>query len=376
MTKQIIDQARAALSRNDTKEALKVLKPLRKTLKDGNVDNLNLIQVFSETYLEDGQLERAYPLLVQACELDPDGSKGGSDKFFTLGQVLGGQDGIQAILRGIANISTLAGDNLNQEQVDKIASGLLSMIEIWMTDLCMEPHAEMQCEELISKAMEVTERNSAEVWSTMGSIRISQQRFSEACEAFTQSWELFDSKCQLLTQAMITEEDTHGEFLLLLQPLLSLAKMCLEVGLYETSLKINSRIQEIDEDNIESFYLEGFTNYLLAKLETFKMQNPEVKITPESMQEFNQTIQDIPLNHESEDIQELILQSRIALSYVLKLKGVIDPNDELSTEILAGSEAVLAEIGGPLDDNALAEYRKPSDDVDDEEEFETLIQDA
>lgn len=72
---------------------------------------------------------------------------------------MGGQDGVSIITRGILNISNTGGEMLTNVQVEKIVGGLLSVIEIWMTDLCMEPNAEEQCEELIQKAMELTEEN-------------------------------------------------------------------------------------------------------------------------------------------------------------------------------------------------------------------------
>ncbi|CAL9731363.1 assembly chaperone of RPL4 [Monosporozyma unispora] len=355
-----IAEARTALSENSASKALKLLKPLKKSLKTENSSNLPLLEVFAESYLENGQVDKAYPLLVQSCELDPKGSMGGCDKFFTLGQIVGGQDGISILAQGIKNVSTLNGDNISQDQVEKIIGGLLTMIEIWMTDLCMELNAESQCEELINKAMEISENKSPEAWSTLGSIRISQQRFGDASEAFTQSWTQFEQKKNTIAENILdsSHSASHEDYVDLLQPLLSLAKMCMEVGLYEIALKVEALVKEIDEDNLEGYYLEGFTNYLISKIETFKKTNPEVTLTPENIYEFNSHIQDVPLDLTNSDIQENIHDSRIALSFASKLGENIDPSDEIAKELVNGTNALLQEIGGPISDAELQKLRK------------------
>lgn len=372
-----VNEAQSALTENNPKKALKLLKPLKKSLKAENSTNIPLLQVFAESYLENGQLDKAYPLLVQSCEIDPKGSVGGCDKFFTLGQIVGGQDGIGILSQGIENISTLAGDNITQEQVEKVVSGLLSMIEIWMTDLCMEPNAESQCEELINKAMEISENKSPEAWSTLGSIRISQQRFGDASEAFTQSWTYFDEKKSRIAENISNNDGSasHEDYVDLLQPLLALAKMCMEVGLYEIALKIESLVKDIDEDNLEGYYLEGFTNYLISKLETFKKTNPEVSLTPQNIYEFNSHIQEVPLDLTNPDITENINDSRIALSFAAKLGENIDVSDEIARELVAGTNVLLGELGGPVADSELQKLRKGDsvEDADEEIDLDDLL---
>lgn len=358
-----IKEAKKALSEHNVKDALKKLKPFKKSLK--STDNVSLIQVFADAYLDDGQLEKAYPLLSRACELDANGSQGGSEKFFTLGQVTGGQTGISILLQGIENISREAGESLNQEQTDKIVSGLLSMIEIWMTDLCMEPEAETQCEELLGKAMEISDGKSPEVWSMLGSIRISQQRFNEAIEAFTQSWNFFEIKRQDIEErSKAMEASTYEEHVQLLQPLLALAKMCIEMGLYEISLNILNAVRDIDEDNLEAYYLQGFTYYMLSKMEMFKVANPEVVVSPENMLEFNQHFKDLSLDLNNESLSETIQEARVALSFAYKIGQNIGAVDELTHELLAGTQELLEELGGPLSDQELASVRKGADDIE------------
>lgn len=371
---QTIQNAKLALSENDAKKALKILKPFKKSLKDENANNLELLQIFIDSYLENGQVDKAYPLLVRSCELDPQGSTSGSDKFFTLGQIIGGQDGINVMLKGIENYQRQMNSNLTQENVNKIVNGLLSMIEIWMTDLCMEPNAESECEKLINQAMEISENQSPEAWSTLGSIRISQQRFSDACEAFTQAWKYISIRKDKITENINNGTGSHEEYVDMLQPMLNLAKMCMEVGSYEVALKVENMIKEIDEDNMETYYLEGFTNYLLSKTEMFKIQNPATKLTPDNIYEFNQHIQELPLDLNEPRIQEFINDSRIALSFARRLGENSDLSDEITQELMSGIEGILQEIGGSVDDSVLQKIRKGElgDDAEDEIDLDNL----
>ncbi|SCW04169.1 LAFE_0H07602g1_1 [Lachancea fermentati] len=367
-----ISRAREALASSKHKEALNILKPYKKSLKNVNSSNVPLHQIYADIYLENGQLEKAYPLLVHACELDPRGEIGGSEKFFILGQVAGGSDGIQMFMQGIESISSQAGDSLQQEQADKIVSGLLSMIEIWMTDLCMEANAESQCEELIAKAMEVSENQSPEAWSVLGSIRISQQRFLEAIEAFSQSWKYFQVKKEAIEEAAknVASASLHSEFVELLQPLLNLSKMCIEMGLYDISLEIIGAVKDIDEDNLEGYYLEGFTHYLVCKLNLFKLANPNINLSAENVYEFNQHFQELPLDQGNPIIQEDLHEARCALTLAEKLAENNDPDDEFVQEIVGGTRALLQELGGPVDMVQLMKYKKGEEDEDEDEEFE------
>lgn len=359
---KVIGEARAALSENDTQKALKLLKPFKKGLQNENKINLPLQQLFADVYLEDGQVDKAYPILVHCCELDPYGKLGGSDKFFTLGQVMGGESGLTVIKKGIDNICSQAdSENLPKEQVSKIVNGLLSMIEIWMTDLCMEPNAEEECETLITQAMQISHETSPEVWSTLGSIRISQQRFDDACEAFRQAWKFFEvRKNEIGQNGMPTSESSASleEYVDLLQPLASLAKMCIEVGLYDIALKVEAAIKEIDEDNMEAYYLEGFTYYLISKAALFKEKNPDLELTPGKIYEFNQHIQEIPMELNNPLVADSVQDARASLSFASQLGQNADPSDEISQEILTGTLALLEELGGAISDADLQKLRK------------------
>ncbi|CAI6796579.1 AIF_HP2_G0052200.mRNA.1.CDS.1 [Saccharomyces cerevisiae] len=208
-----------------------------------------------------------------------------------MGQIMGGQDGVSIITRGIMNISNTGGEMLTNVQVEKIVGGLLSVIEIWMTDLCMEPNAEEQCEELIQKAMELTEGKSPETWSTLGSIKISQQKFGEAYEAFSQAWNFFELKKQEIGSGINENGDTTQK-----------------AGLQSENVPLKKSRSE--------------------------------SLRPENIYEFNQLIQEVPLDFIHEPISQLIYDSRLALSFALQAGVNADSKDEIVQELLSGANAL------------------------------------
>lgn len=62
-----INQAKSALAVNNAKEALKILKPYKKSLKTTNSSNVILHQVYANIYLEHGQLEKASLSATNPC---------------------------------------------------------------------------------------------------------------------------------------------------------------------------------------------------------------------------------------------------------------------------------------------------------------------
>ena len=207
----------------------------------GDPDNLEKLDSLAEVYFELGEAEQAFPLLEKSVALDPEG-KQGAQKFFWLGQILGGRSGIEFFQRG------LAADPRNVAQVNE---ALLGMIEIWMTDLCMEAEAETQCMQLIDTAFKNTDRN-AEAWSVLGSIRISQQKQDEARDALLRSWELF---LEDFEQSRVDHN--------VLPKLLRLAQNMLEVHIADPVLEITDQLYRMDDQIAEVYYLNALAHQYL-----------------------------------------------------------------------------------------------------------------
>lgn len=143
--------------------------------------------------------------------------------------------------------------------------------------------------------------------------------------------------------------------------------------MYEISLEILAAIKDVDEDNLEGLYLEGFTHYLICKLELFKHKNPSIELNSENVYEFNQHFPELPLELSTESIGEHVREARLALTYMIKLAENSDIRDEVMMELTEGANSLLTELGGPVDITELIRSRKGEEVGDDEDiEFEEI----
>ncbi|ANB13814.1 hypothetical protein AWJ20_4761 [Sugiyamaella lignohabitans] len=264
-----VQQARKLLESSEAAKCLELALPVLDSQSSDDV-KLEALHLIGEAYLENGDPKNAFECFSKCAELDPDGSKGGMEKFLWLGQLSGGEPGLKWFEKGLhglrnaltevnnkaASSSKVNGDNDLQMQFQvkllhkKINEALCGMIEVWMTDLCMEPEAESQCEKLIAEAL-LLDEEIPESWSMLGSIRISQQRNDDAREALERSWQLF----QAVGDGSIDE----------LPSLIRLAQNMMEMGQHQYVLDVTKRIHVMDDQVVDSFYLNGLAHNELYK---------------------------------------------------------------------------------------------------------------
>ncbi|ODN97274.1 hypothetical protein L198_03837 [Cryptococcus wingfieldii CBS 7118] len=152
------------------------------------------------------------------------------------------------------------------EERKTVVNALVAMIEIWMSDLCMEEAAERNCDALISRALSVLP-NDPEARLSLASIRMSQSRFDEAKE---------------VAVALYNDFEGREPFDPILPPLpvrLALSRLLLEHGEHLPALDIISTIREEDTLLVEGAYLEGWALYLRAEAIT---ENPALLQVPPS----------------------------------------------------------------------------------------------
>lgn len=384
---QIIADARALLQFSQAEKALELLSPNF----ESNASNVSFLQIFGETLLENNDLQNAYDVLINACELDPNGEKG-TEKFLYLGQIIGGVDGIKYLDLGLNKLDTqlkaIREDSGEEDQVlielsklykskellcgyitKKLNQGIFAKIEIWMTDLCMEPEAETQCNDLISYSLELDDQNP-ETLSLLSSIRISQQRVEEAKEALEKSWKLFqDKKTKLEEAANDLQKDSVEnsnsdsfevglEYIELIQPLLTLARFAIELELYDVAINISSNSQDINENILESYYYEALANILAAKKSAFKTQSANV--------EDYRDLEIKPLiKSKNSEIEEFINEARSALTqgYKIAQSDSVDADPELIEQVMS----LIDELGGPIISELMPQRRNDDEDGWEEE---------
>lgn len=302
-----ITQAREFIDNNQPEEALALLSP---ALHD-NQDNVEFLQIFGEVLLEVNELEQAYEILMRSVELDKNGDKG-IEKFLYLGQIIGGREGIEYLDVALRKLDSL--DVKDDKITQKLNEGIFAKIEIWMTDLCMEPEAESQCNELINYSLKLDNENP-ETYSLLSSIRISQQKDDEAIEAIKKSWELFQKSMDLSTQEIIN----------LIQPLITLSKYSIELQLYDLSLEILNFINDLNDSILEVCYLIAVS--MLFKFKLKHNIDPEADVNPKDL--------------EDDTLQEL----KSILTNGFK---IIQSQQDLDQELLVAVSQLIDQFGGPV----------------------------
>lgn len=367
MSTSLIEKARGLLELSQGEKALEILSPEFET----SGQNIEFLQIFGECLLENNDLETGYSVLLQACELDPHGDKG-TEKFLYLGQMIGGTDGITSLEVGLAKLNnqlSLVDENKGDDDsllveysklyntkeslrgylIKKLNQGIFAQIEIWMTDLCMEPEAESKCDELISFSLKLDSENP-EALSILASIRISQQRNDEARESLTKSWELFQAKKVKLEEAANSikengEEQSDSfevgvEYVELIQPLLTLSRFAIELELYDLAITISSNVQDINENILDVYYYEGLSHILHSKKVYFENAKPKVE-------DYRDVDIKLLLKSKDEQITARVTDAKSALTQGYKIinsEAVETADPELVDQV----QSLLTELGGPI----------------------------
>lgn len=231
------------------------LEELKAKLEE-NAEDVDTLQALAEAYFEVGAAEAAQPLIERSIELDPEGEKGAA-KYLWLGQLLGGNRGLDLYVKGVTILqrAMAAAENdaaLRASTGLQLSQAYLGMIEIWMTDLCMEAEAEQQCERLIAEAFLVCDVDP-EAWSVLGSIRISQLQNESAKEALAKAWQLF-------SQSIDAEATDHN----IVPRLVRLAQSMMELRMLEQVLEVTGALYRLDDQVADLYYLNALCHQALV----------------------------------------------------------------------------------------------------------------
>lgn len=369
----VIQKARAFLQNSQEEQALQLLLPQVKQ----HPEDVRILQIFGEALLEANDVETAYEVLSKATQLDPDAVQG-VEKFLYLGQIIGGHDGCtmlntaihklqdqlqsihdnggqdDAVLVELAQLyATL--ELLAQYLIKKLNQAIFAEIEIWMTDLCMEPSAEQECDRLISHSLALDDENP-EAYSLLALIRISQQRQEDAEQALQKAWALFADKKQALELQQNREGDEASfEYIELVQPLLGLARFAIELAMYDLAPQICAAVADINSNALDCFYLDAVAHVLHAKQLVSEGSDEDYRELP------NEAI----LHSDNEAVQACIGDARLALTQGYRVLNSADL-EASDPEVVEQVQEMLAAFGGPV----MADLMPAKRDDDDDEGWE------
>ena len=239
---------------------------------------------------------------------------------------------------GLERLARLYGtsEELTKYLIKTINKGIFSEIEIWMTDLCMEEEAESRCDDLINQSLLMDQENP-EALSMLASIKVSQQRPDDAREALVKSWELFDARKLNLEDEANRENseavEVQQEYLELYEPLLTVAKLSIELELYETAILAASGAQDINELSVEAYYYEGLAALLHGR---------RLHALSHGLEEYRELS---IASSDNEEAQQFLNDARIALTHGYK---ALQSDEEVDPEVAEQVNVLLSPLGGPL----------------------------
>lgn len=236
-------------------------------------ENVEVLENIGSIYMDFGDWDSAKELFERCVNLSPNT---GYQKYMYLGQVNVAQDAVNYFNKGIElmikELNSLPTNSDKAKDLSrKISSALCSIVEMYMTDLCDEPNAEENCEKYIIEAEKYCNTNF-EVYQTMASVRMSQNRPEEAKELVLKSINLWKD--------LDVEDENYPEY-----PIrVNLAKLMLELHMNTEALSLLQSLLQEDDEIVEVSYLCGWCYYLLGE-ETDENGNVDEQIRKEAWED-------------------------------------------------------------------------------------------
>lgn len=228
--------------------------------------SLSAINLLAEINIELGDPDAARHYFLQAVALDPDlkipeAEGGGAEKFLWLAQLCeeGGEESVRWFERGAEvlrrDIASAEEMGLMGEVVEdkkrKLVGALCGIVEVYMTDLSLDPLAETHCLTRINKALALLPKSPAP-HQTHASVLISQRLLPAARTALR--------TCLSLWRALPPSHPDVPDF----PARISLVRLLLEVGMEKDALSVVDGVVSGDEECVEGWYLGGWGLWILG----------------------------------------------------------------------------------------------------------------
>ena len=235
--KQLIDSC-------EYNQAQKILENLYKT----NENNIEIIDLLSDVYFNQDNIEQAKKLIKKSINLSPNTNP---EKYMTYGQIINNsEESVKCYNYAISLFKQQLNENPNNNDLkESIASGLASIASLYMTtDLCDKPNAEEICENSIREGLNIS-NNNIDILLQLSNLRILRKRDDEAKNALNKI--MNEINVIDITDEKFPDHDV----------LLNIANNYAEINMYVEAIKILNILVKIDDEDLNCWYLIAFDNY-------------------------------------------------------------------------------------------------------------------
>ncbi|KXJ16984.1 probable assembly chaperone of rpl4 [Exaiptasia diaphana] len=225
-------------------------------------NHLELLETAGAVFLETGETEKAKKCLEHAVELSPEN---GHTKYMYLGQILQGQEAVQAFTKGIdIMVKTLDSNQEGATSADsvnptEISTAYCSLAEIYMTDECFDSEAESKCFQFCQKAIEYDSSNP-DAYQVMANCLLSQEKVEEARSVLKKGLDLWLGKDEEVQQVPMPAYESR----------FTTAKLVLELGDFELAESVLQTLLDENDEDYQVWYLLGWMYHLSGQDNTSK----------------------------------------------------------------------------------------------------------
>jgi len=217
-------------------------------------DNVEVLETAGSVFLETGDTDKAKTCFENAVKISPDE---GHLKYMNLGQLLEGQEAVDAYNKGIQlmlankDATQAAASNNPCASPAEISTAYCSLAEMYLTDECFKEEAATKCTECCQKAIECDPTNP-EAFQLMASCLLSQQNMDEARKMLEKSLELWQGKDEELPQAPVPSYESR----------ITTSKLLIELENYESAGSVLEELIEESDEVPQVWYLLGWMYHI------------------------------------------------------------------------------------------------------------------
>lgn len=248
---EVIAQAENALDRFELDECLRLCEQALQ-LEETSVDAL---QLYASVHIELGQVETAREVLLKAISISPNT---GFEKYLAVAQLSVSQESLgfySEASRILSEVIIHTADAEELKHLNRQRSGIFcSAAELYLTDLCFEDDAESRCEKLVNDAIQADPSNP-EAYRIQADLRLGQERKGDAKASIAQCLSLWKD---------LSFDDLQYP---LYDQRMAMAKVALEVDLFEEAATVLEGLLEEDDSVIDTWYLLGIAQLSLKDTE-------------------------------------------------------------------------------------------------------------
>ena len=242
--------------------------------------NPNTLERMAGIHAELGNLSKARELFRKAVEQNP---SEGHEKYLYLGQLLEGKEAVEYYLKGIeilkqTNVSVGEGaSGSSGKNVDKprlVSDAYCSLAEIFLTDCCFEENAEKTCEIYCQQALN-SDPNNPEAYVVMANLLLSQENKEKAREMVVKSVNIWlpggnDSEQENGFKMEEQKSKEGRESLPSYESRFNVSRILIEVEDYDRAIAVIDGLLEENDEDINLWYLLGWTKFLNKETENAK----------------------------------------------------------------------------------------------------------